>query len=381
MIRQTYLSANGRAAGFTLVEIMVAMVISLVILGGAITVLVQNQRNYRENDDFGRLQENARFAMDLITGDLRMAGFMGCARNNSANNIKIRSDLFNVLAGSLLDISFYVDGWDDGDPGSWEAQDIGDPDGASIDGFILGGTDAITVRRLRNRGVPITANMAATNDPITVGSVPVNTGEIAAIYSCEGTDIFQVVNGTTATSIVHVSGMGTPGNSTGALSKVYTQNPYYITNQAADLPGNSAKTFVAAFDAVRYYIGDDNGNPALWRQYHNGTAITRQALIEGIENMQLLYGEDGIAGTFDGMPDSYVTADAVVNWNSVVAVKIILLVSTVDEYGTEDDDKKYDIYGTPDDDGDDIQPGGRRQRKLVSATVLLRNMQARLTAS
>ncbi|HEX5055901.1 MAG TPA: PilW family protein [Gammaproteobacteria bacterium] len=387
-----------RTQGFTLVEIMVAMVISLVILGGAISVLVQNQRNYRENDDFGRLQENARFALDLISTDLRMAGFMGCARNNTqddrdtardgkggnAKALKIYSNLTGIEAGSLLDLgsltdkSNYLDGWEDSAPGTWGASNAADPDPASIDGFILKGTDAILIRRLRNRGVPITKDMKELDDPIEVTAVPVNAGEIAAIYDCEGTDIFQVTD-STANTIQHKD--GNPGNLTASLRRTYLQNSSYLKNP--DALGNQAKTFVAAVDATRYYISNETERPSLWRQYYTGAGIDKQELVEGIENMQILYGVDATdpLETFDGVPDDYRTADKVEKWNYVVAVRITMLIATVDEYGADKDDKMYDINGTPDNAGDDWQaPGDRRMRKLVTSTVLLRNMQARLAS-
>jgi hypothetical protein len=215
-------------------------------------------------------------------------------------------------------------------------------------------------------------------------------GEIAAIYDCESTDIFQVIDGTTANKIVHKDGTSSPGNNSKSLSRAYQQNQYYIDNQAADSPGNTAMAFVTGVDAVRYYIANDpvTNLPGLWRQYYDGTGIVQQQLVDGIENMQILYGSDSAVITppstvpsFDGNPDDYRTADKVLNWNYVIAAKVTLLVSTADEYGTETerDENTYDIYGTPGDPSDDLPaPMDRRQRKLVSITVLLRNMQARL---
>lgn len=359
-----------RSAGFSLVEIMVALLISLFILGGAVSILIQNQRNYRQNDDFGRLQENARFALELITSDLRMAGFIGCARHNIPGMPEtVRSKLLNITAGSLLDPTFLIDGYEEGG-GVWEAQGNND-----LAADILAGTDAITIRRLRNRGVPITTSMTKADDVLNVSTTPVNAGEIAAIYNCQGTDIFQAAAVTTDT-VTHATGGSSPGNASNALSRVYDQNAVYVADPAADPEGDTSKTFVAGFEAVRYYLADNNGQPALWREYHDGTGVVQQPLVDGIENMQFMYGEDA---DLDGAPDSYVDADAVGNWGQVISVRVTLLVRTIDEYGSEVDDKKYDIYGTPGDDTDDFTaPGDHRSRKLVSATVLLRNLQTKV---
>jgi type IV pilus assembly protein PilW len=355
--------AGSRMVGFSLVEIMVALLISLFILGGAISILIQNQQNYRHNDDFGRLQENARFALDMITGDLRMAGYIGCVRHDTD---RVRSKLLNIDAGSLLDPTFLIDGYEE-DSGVWAAQ--GNADLADV---ILPGTDAITLRRLRNRGVPITASMVQADEVLNVSTAPVAAGEIAAIYNCQRTDIFQAV-AVAGDTITHIMGAGDPGNAGNALSLAYDQNAAYVADPAADPEGNSSKTFVAGFDAVRYYLADNNGQPALWREFHDGTGVDQQPLVDGIEQMQFLYGEDL---DLDGAPDSYVSADAVGNWNQVVSVRATLLVRTIDEYGDETDTKTYDING----DGNNpfIAPGDRRSRKLVSATVLLRNLQTKV---
>lgn len=360
--RSRKIGLNKRAAGFSLVEIMVALLISLFILGGAITILVQNQQNYRQNDDFGRLQENARFALDLITSDLRMAGFWGCS-------INLRNQIAGVVAGSgsLLDTTFALDGFEQ-DTGAWDAQGS-----VEVVNDIVAGTDAITVRKLRNTGVPVSASITASGSIIVQNNAsPVGNGELAAIYNCNSTDLFQV-SGVTATTIDHAMGPNIGNN----FSTDYPQNAAHSANPAGDPDGLSAQTFVAPFDAVRYYIAaNDDGEPSLWRQYHDGANIVQQPVVEGVENMQILYGENTVPG---GEPNTFVNADMVTDWNRVAAVRVTLLIRSIDEHGAEQDTKTYDINGTPDNTADDMAaPMDRRIRRLVSATVLLRNLQTKI---
>ena len=68
----------GRARGFSLVELMVAMVIGLLILAAVSMILVNSKKNYTTQDSLARLQENARFAIQFLTRDIRMAGYYGC---------------------------------------------------------------------------------------------------------------------------------------------------------------------------------------------------------------------------------------------------------------------------------------------------------------
>jgi type IV pilus assembly protein PilW len=368
--------SKNRAAGFSLVEIMVSLVISLVILGGAITVMQQNQRNFRHNDDFGRLQENTRFTLEILTSDVRMAGFTGCVRNNRLNGPaeqnKVRNNLAGIVDNSLLDLQYAIDGWEGNAP-NWSARNGMDNSPESVDTAIWPRTDAITIRRMRGRGVPITQDMITTADNLSVPDdiSVINDGEIAAIYNCEATDIFQAFVAD-PTTILHTGGI----NNTNVFSIPYKQNSAYTDDPDDDPEGYRAKTFVSAFDAVRYYLAASTIDPArtsLWRLYHNGANVVSQELVDGVENMQFLYGVDT---SLDGAVDTYTTADNVPGWNQVVSVKIGLLISMVDEVGTEVDSKTYDLLGT----GVPVGPfNDRRTRKMVSATVALQNLQPKVT--
>ena len=61
----------------SLVELMIALVIGSILMIGAITVYTQSRSNYIVNESMARLQENARFAMDFLEPDLRLASFWG----------------------------------------------------------------------------------------------------------------------------------------------------------------------------------------------------------------------------------------------------------------------------------------------------------------
>ncbi|WP_376695898.1 PilW family protein [Wenzhouxiangella sp. EGI_FJ10305] len=61
--------------GFTLIELMVAMVLSLFLLGGVILMYASTKSTYEDVDRLSRLQENVRFASDYLVRDVRNAGF------------------------------------------------------------------------------------------------------------------------------------------------------------------------------------------------------------------------------------------------------------------------------------------------------------------
>lgn len=70
-------ASSSRIAGVTLVELMVALAIGSLVIVGAITVYMQSRNTYRTNETAARLQEVARYAMDTIEPDVRLAGFWG----------------------------------------------------------------------------------------------------------------------------------------------------------------------------------------------------------------------------------------------------------------------------------------------------------------
>lgn len=61
--------------GMTLIEVMLSVTLGLLFLAAAMTFLVSGQQSYRSQDTGSRIQENARFAMDIMRGYVRMAGY------------------------------------------------------------------------------------------------------------------------------------------------------------------------------------------------------------------------------------------------------------------------------------------------------------------
>ena len=64
-------------AGFTLIEVLIAMAVSMIILGGAYSVFMSQQRNTTVQINVGDIQQSLRAAMDFLVRDIRMAGFAG----------------------------------------------------------------------------------------------------------------------------------------------------------------------------------------------------------------------------------------------------------------------------------------------------------------
>lgn len=73
-------------SGVGLVELMVALLLSVIIGGAVVQVFISQRESFRTQDDLARLQENARFAFEQISKDLRHVGFWGCSRRAPITN-------------------------------------------------------------------------------------------------------------------------------------------------------------------------------------------------------------------------------------------------------------------------------------------------------
>jgi type IV pilus assembly protein PilW len=407
-----FVSLQQKQNGLTLIELLIAMLLGTLMILGATSMFTANKRVYKEVDYQGRLAENARFAMEMIIRDLRMTGFIGCAIQQEVSN-----DL-NVLAGALPDptqlLSFISRTDATNQTNSIEGSESGGawlPSGSTD--ASLGGTAVITTdTRVDTFGVDTTVTMLTTSDGFTVRfledtqanlcvsmtnvtdalSVQAQSGATIAggtflgggVYAaadCEATNIFQLNSDQAGTgdpptfTLAHTgTGAVAPGNLTGNLSKQYT---------VADATNCSASPVdIMIFRARRYFVGQDqDGSPGLYRQIFdadpNNTPALQyrefaERLIDGVENMQILYGEDT---TGNRVPNAYLAANAVANWANVVSVKLALLFATVDEDFTASfDTATYQLLDAapfdPTPAADD-----RRRRKIVEATVSLRNRQ------
>ena len=96
--------ARSNQEGFTLVELIVAMAISLVVMAAIYSVYASQQQSYVVQDQIAATQQNLRGALYMMIKDLRMAGFDPKA-----------SGLFGVTDAGEQTITFTSDKDKDGD--------------------------------------------------------------------------------------------------------------------------------------------------------------------------------------------------------------------------------------------------------------------------
>jgi type IV pilus assembly protein PilW len=363
-----------RQRGFSLVELMVSLVIGLILLLGAVAIMVSSKQNYVIQDDLARIQENARFAMDMIASDLKVAGYMGCINDMTpAPGGPINNRLSAAGTGGLLDFVRPLEGFQGSNdpavaPGiiNWLPTNTAVANlGGGANENPVNNSDAITIRHIGGPAEEPTAAMANSQSPITIANTTLGlaVGEIAAISSCSTSDVFQVT--------------GLTGGIQHAASGLNTTD---VFNGAYGTTGVN----VSRATAVRYYVGSlpagDPAGTALFRLLNNDP--NPQRLVDGVEMMQITYGVDS---TGDGLPNCFTPASAACNgvlldttannWNNVVSVRIALLLASPDQVASDVDNNTYQV--------NDVQvqacgaqpchPQDRRRRKVVSTTVLVRN--------
>ena len=77
---------RARQAGFTLVEMLVAVTIGLVVLFGMTATFVNLKNTFRSQDKLGQLQDNERLALTFLTNSVNEAGYFPDPKNASPIN-------------------------------------------------------------------------------------------------------------------------------------------------------------------------------------------------------------------------------------------------------------------------------------------------------
>jgi len=106
-------------SGFTLVELMIAIVVSLVLMGIAVKMVIVQKRVFSVQEQISEMQQNVRMSMDMMVREIRMAGydpksfsFDGIQNTGTNTAIQIWSDIDGngtITASSDEDVTFSLD--------------------------------------------------------------------------------------------------------------------------------------------------------------------------------------------------------------------------------------------------------------------------------
>ena len=352
--------------GLTLAELLVATAVGLILMTGIYQIFLSSDTGYRYNEQLSRLQENGRFVLDLISRDARMADFWGCAGQTDSYTSILNSSDF------IYDFDEAIHGLESTGTNTW-ADDSGTVDPTSTGSSSamgltapLSGSDILVLRGVDpNVNIEVTHLMTSVSAELQVtpglssdGLLDTGGGDILMITDCTEATVFQSVGYTDSNgNLVHnTGGSVSPGNTTNEFGHTYDEDAE-----------------VLMIRTVVYFVrANAAGEPALYRRIEAGPA---EELIAGIENMQLLYGEDTDG---DRNVDVYRTANNVNDWSDIVAIRIGLLVRSPQEIAKKDfDTANYLVNGTtidPQGNGSPAAPvDDRRLRQVFTTTIGIRN--------
>ena len=340
--------------GLTLIEIMIALLIGAFLLGGVINIFLSSKQTYRMQEGLSRLQENGRFAMEFLSKDIRMAEFIGCNSDpslitNTTTPAKTPNTL-NTPTDFLYDFKTAIQGFEATSSTDWA------PIISTAITSPLGDSDVITIRRAGDQSFTVTAHASNTADLtldatatvanlqaagfLTTAATPANSCTIAVVSNCSKAAVFQV-SAIAGSVLSHATG--------GSCA---------LKNLSNDLGNTFVGGQVYPINTISYYVRTGSaGQPSLYRRVNANSA---EELVEGIEQMTILYGEDtdatGTAGY--GIPNYYVSANNVVNMERVVSIRITLSARTLDDNLTTTAD---------------ATTGDHRIRRTFTSTIAVRN--------
>lgn len=270
-----------RQAGLSLIELMIGIALSLLLILGVTQIFLSSKTTYSSNQALSTVQENGRFAIELLSRDVRNAGYKGQCLSMPVNH----------LNGGSSDLWAQNDepvhGWEAGKP-TFISRDVAAESDTLFIQFAAGGSDV--------KGDA--GNAASANDIKFDPSNGVSAadGNVVLISDGLACDLFE-----------------NKSNDGGILSK--DTNSDWSHDYTDDFE-------ILMFQSVAYYVAeDDEGVPTLYRSRlkHDVSGEEAEPLVPGIASLNVEYG----IGTNRTVND-YVVASSVTNWGNVSSVKLML---------------------------------------------------------
>lgn len=323
------ISIQQSQSGFTLVELMIAMALSLLLSGAIVTVFVNNSYSFKQDENGARMQDDARHALREIAFDIRMAGHYA---------------------------------------------DLHIPDAVTADGALATGTDCgpagelnwiyRTVEAGTGNSLSITALDNATNSDVASAHSCFQSGELLA-----GTDVISIkrVAGAEATTLTSDNVYLRTNGTVGLLFNGPTPAaPPFVVN-----PPLANWAYRPSIYYIRQYANTPGDNiPTLCKKTLRGPGpgMVTECLATGIENLQIEYGIDN---SEDGHPNIYMTNPNLTDMQNVVAARIFLLARTTEIDTRYTNDKAYAISNAP-----NFVPNDSFHRRVFSTSVSIQNIRS-----
>jgi type IV pilus assembly protein PilW len=305
---------RSHARGFSLIELLIAMVLGLLVVAGLINLFIANRKAYQVQAGNNFLQENLRIASDRMGWSLRMADFWG---GNSSGAVVVNPSAVNAITdkGSTC-------------TGTWAtAVDPTATGGGAVHGYVGAATfplDADCIGGAANYVPGSDVLVVRYADPQMLAPGPAEVGFAPAESSTISGHAKQVFLLSVPAAAAQLFA-GTPPSVTVIKAHTYV-HPYgldvYYLRPCSVLPNGGVCTAAA-----------DGGSPipTLMRLHlqSDGT-LESEPVVEGVEQLKFEYGV--ATDLINNVAPAYAAASAVSSWANVVSVRIALVaVSPVRE--------------------------------------------------
>ncbi len=289
--------------GFSLIELMVSILLGLFLTAGVISVYIDSKSNYQSEDELARIQENGRYALDLLKRELALAGFFG--GNLNTGGIPPGTVTVDCSANWTLDTSEPLDFIND------FASSLTTLNGITLgclnSADIVAGTDIVAIKRTSGG---FTLKNGVFNDGLTKADTSqwylrmAGFGDIMEWTYIDSGEDFDAADVGLGSEVSYWE---------------YNTNVFYIRNYSVDAGDNV---------------------PTLCAERLVGGGISNQCLIEGIEDMQIEFGVDTDG---DSIPNQFKSAPTGAELDSSVVARIYLLVRSIDPVAGYTNEKTYSL--------------------------------------
>ncbi len=362
--------------GSLMIEVMISSLIGTLLLYGALTIMLNSKVTYLTRDGLSRVEEKGRLALEMLSEDIRMAGYKGCVSSGV-------QDLISAVdfGADWMQPELGIRGWSsDGttfksqltiydlteanfDTSNWVPHDPADK-GTGID--ILENSDVIELWVAQ----PYVMDITGTEPPVG-NRVTEFRAEEATMngFVSNGEDNLLVVSDCSRNILVKADDAKIVSN----VGEVILSTD---TNEQSLQLESMSQPQAIMLKGVMYYLAvpSSRDRPSLYRKEINPDSTYKNAVevLPGVLNLQFLYGENT-----DTEPSAnrYVEADDVDDWAKVVSVRVFLLIET-EENNAVPEGTGFHFFGL---DYGSQGADDKRIRRQYTTTVTLRNRSLGLT--
>jgi type IV pilus assembly protein PilW len=308
---------SATAAGFTIVELMVALAIASVLLLALAVMFMNTSIARNELDKSSRQVESGRYAMSILSDEIRHAGYYGALVNAPVLPVGVTTlpdPCANALATVQGSVAIPLQGY----PGQGTA--------AALDPGKLGCLDAAAGYKA-DTGVIVVKRA----DTSIAAATPTSGYFNIQTSGCAGDPIRYVLDSYANAGNFTLHTNTAPGCLPLTSAPAANITPVYIRIFYVSTCSGASCTAAGA-DSI----------PTLKRiDITPAGASTPVPLVDGIENIQFEYGIDN-AGS-DGTPDTYTSTPTFAQMQNIMAVRIHLLARNVDQTPGYNDVKTYHL--------------------------------------